>query len=137
MADRVYKFAQFELNYAAGELRSGNSTIRLQEKALLLLGALLDHPQQLVTREQLRERMWDRRTVVDFGQGINVAVGKVRDALGDSAESPRFIETVATRGYRFLVPVSVVTADAAATVAAAPPPAPTASARQPWRAWAA
>src|SRR5271167_19173 len=108
MRHRVYKFAEFELTLPDGDLRTFNSTVRLQEKPLLLLTELLDHPQQLVTRQELRDRMWDRRTVVDYEQGINVAMKKVRDALGDSSEDPKFIDTVARKGYRFLVPVSVI-----------------------------
>jgi TolB-like protein/DNA-binding winged helix-turn-helix (wHTH) protein/Tfp pilus assembly protein PilF len=108
MKNRIYRFAQFELNLAESELRTGNSTVLIQEKPLLLLTALLDNPQRLVTREQLRDRMWDSRTVVNYEQGINVAIKKVRDALGDSAENPTFIETVAKKGYRLIVPVSVV-----------------------------
>src|SRR5271163_4895366 len=108
MQHRVYRFAEFELNLPDGDLRTVNSTVRLQEKPLLLLSELLDHPQRLVTRQQLRERMWDSRTVVDYEQGINVAMKKVRDALGDSSEDPKFIDTVARKGYRFLVPVSVI-----------------------------
>src|SRR5271154_6369421 len=111
MRHRVYKFAEFELTLPDGDLRTFNSTVRLQEKPLLLLTELLDHPQQLVTRQELRDRMWDRRTIVDYEQGINVAMKKVRDALGDSSESPKFIDTVAKKGYRFLVPVTVVSPD--------------------------
>ncbi len=114
MHDATYRFADFELNLAEGELRTGNSSVRIQGKPLLLLSVLLDNPQRLVTREQLRERMWDARTVVDFEQGINVAMRKLRESLGDSAEAPRFIETVARKGYRFLLPVSVASRDAAA-----------------------
>jgi TolB-like protein/DNA-binding winged helix-turn-helix (wHTH) protein/Tfp pilus assembly protein PilF len=125
MQDRIYRFAEFELNSGEGELRANNSITRLQEKPLRLLCALLDHPQRLVTREQLRERMWDNRTIVDFEQGINVAAKKVRDALGDSAENPRFIETVAKKGYRLLVPVSVVPPDVDPRATAAPPPVAT------------
>lgn len=108
MQDRIYRFAEFELAVADAELRSINGgTIRLQEKPLLLLSALLDNPQKVVTREQLRTRMWDSDTFVDHEQGINVAVKKVRGALGDSAEDPKFIQTVAKKGYRFLLPVEV------------------------------
>jgi TolB-like protein/DNA-binding winged helix-turn-helix (wHTH) protein/Tfp pilus assembly protein PilF len=110
MTNKIYKFATFELDVAEGELREADSSMRLQEKPLRLLSALLDNPQSVVTREQLRDRMWDARTVVNFEQGINVAIKKVRNALGDSAENPRFIETVAKRGYRFLLPVETVTA---------------------------
>src|SRR5271168_4500553 len=105
MKDRIYRFAKFELNFAEGELRAGNSIVRLQGKPLHLLTALLDHPQRLVTREELRDRMWDSRTIVDYEQGINVAAKKVRDALGDSAKNPKYLETVARKGYRLLVPV--------------------------------
>ena len=105
---KIYKFAEFELDLAESELRNGKSSVPLQEKPLQLLCALLDHPQRVVTREQLRDRMWDSRTVVNFEQGINVAIKKVRSALGDTAENPRFIETVAKKGYRFLAPVEVM-----------------------------
>jgi TolB-like protein/DNA-binding winged helix-turn-helix (wHTH) protein len=107
MKGRIYRFAEFELITSEGELRTSNSSTRLQEKPLRLLSALLDRPQCLVTREELRERLWDSETFVDFEQGINVAIKKVRDALGDSAQNPRFIETVAKRGYRFLIPADV------------------------------
>jgi TolB-like protein/DNA-binding winged helix-turn-helix (wHTH) protein/Tfp pilus assembly protein PilF len=119
MKDRVYKFADFELAAADGELRNGNSSIRLQDKPLLLLIALIDHSKTLVTREQLRERMWDSDTFVDYEQGINVAVKKVRDALGDSAENPKYIQTVAKKGYKFLLPVEVRETDQLATVVSA------------------
>ena len=114
MENRIYRFARFELNLAESELRTGNSTVFIQEKPLLLLSALLDNPQRLVTREQLRERMWNSRTVVNYEQGINVAIKKLRDALGDSAENPRFIETVAKKGYRLIVPVSIVSGEGSA-----------------------
>jgi TolB-like protein/DNA-binding winged helix-turn-helix (wHTH) protein/Tfp pilus assembly protein PilF len=108
MQDRIYKFAGFQLTLADGYLRGKDSSHRLQDKPLLLLTTLLDHAPRLVTRDQLRERMWDSRTVVDYEQGINVAIKKLRDALGDSADQPRFIETVARKGYRFLLPVEIV-----------------------------
>src|SRR5580698_4519939 len=105
MKNRIYRFAQFELNLAESKLSTGNSIVLIQEKPLLLLTALLDNPQRLVTREQLRDRMWDSRTVVNFEQGINVAIKKLRDALGDTAENPKYIETVAKKGYRLMVSV--------------------------------
>ena len=111
MKDRVYRFAEFELAVADGELRTANSTVRLQDKPLLLLSALLDRPQTLVTREELREQMWDSDTFVDYEQGINVAIKKLRSALGDSAEEPRFIQTLAKKGYKFLLPVEIVELD--------------------------
>jgi TolB-like protein/DNA-binding winged helix-turn-helix (wHTH) protein len=119
---RIYRFAGFELIAAEAELRTGNSSVRLQEKPLLLLTALLDSPQEVVTREQLRERMWDSQTFVDYEQGINVAVKKVRDTLGDSAEEPTFIQTVAKKGYRFLLRVDVTEPEG--TVPPVPDPLP-------------
>lgn len=105
---KTYRFREFELKLADGELRKGSSSVRLQEKPLLLLLTLLENPQTLVTRDQLRQRMWDSETYVDYEQGINVAVKKVRDALGDSADGPVFIQTVAKKGYRFLIPVELI-----------------------------
>jgi DNA-binding winged helix-turn-helix (wHTH) protein len=107
MTDPVYRFDQFELLVGEGELRTQDSCVRLQEKPLQLLIVLLENPQRVVTRTQLRERMWDSETFVDYEQGINVAIKKVRDALGDSAENPKFIQTLAKKGYRFLLPVDV------------------------------
>jgi TolB-like protein/DNA-binding winged helix-turn-helix (wHTH) protein/Tfp pilus assembly protein PilF len=122
MKDGIYRFAEFELNASVGELRTGKTSLRLQEKPLLLLSVLLDHPQRVVTRDQLRERMWGSDTFVDYEQGINVAVKKVRDALGDSAENPKFIETIAKKGYRFLVPVEVSRSELPAPAVSAPIP---------------
>ena len=107
MADRIYKFGKFELLAGTGELRTKDTCVRLQDKPLQLLTVLVENPQRLVTRSQLRERMWDNETFVDYELGINVAIKKVRDALGDSAENPTFIQTVARKGYRFLLPVEV------------------------------
>jgi len=132
MKDPVYRFAEFELDSAAGELRKGTTSIRLQDKPMRLLVVLLENPQRIVTREQLRERMWDSRTVIEFEQGINAAMKKVRDALGDTADKPRIIETVAKRGYRLRVPVEIVRTEISEVPAAvevdpipeiAPPPA--------------
>lgn len=108
MSDRIYKFAEFELNVAQGELRTADSVVRLQPKPLLLLISLLESPQRVVSRHQLRETLWGSATFVDYEQGINVAIKKVRDALGDSAENPRLVETISKKGYRFLLPVEVV-----------------------------
>src|SRR5579864_8230003 len=109
MPEPIYRFDKFELHTRNGELRANGNHVRLQEKPLLLLSTLLENPQQMVTREELRKHMWPGDTFVDFERGINVAVKKVRDALGDSAENPRFVETIAKKGYRLLVPVDVVT----------------------------
>jgi DNA-binding winged helix-turn-helix (wHTH) protein len=120
--DRIYRFAEFELLSSEGELRTKDACIRLQEKPLRLLTVLVENPQRVVTREQLRERMWDSDTFVDYELGINVAVKKVRDALGDSAENPKFIQTVARKGYRFLVPVDVRYPEISAATVSVPPP---------------
>jgi len=108
MSERNYRFADFELVVSEAELRNGNLRVRLQQKPLILLTTLLDHPQRLVPREQLRECMWGNETFVDYEQGINVAVKKIRDALGDSSDEPKYIQTVAKKGYRFLLPVEVM-----------------------------
>jgi len=99
---QIIRFATFELDVRAGELRKQGARIRLQEQPLRILEMLLARPGQLVTREELRDRLWPSHTFVDFEHGLNKAIAKLREALGDSADSPRFIETLAKRGYRFL-----------------------------------
>jgi DNA-binding winged helix-turn-helix (wHTH) protein len=104
---RRFKFGVFEADLRTGELTKLGKRVRLQEQPFQLLAMLLERPGELVIREELRERLWPK-TLVDFDHGLNKAISKVRDALGDSAENPRFIETVASRGYRFLADVAVV-----------------------------
>src|SRR6202166_2819168 len=104
---RRLKFGVFEADLRAGELTKQGKRLSLQEQPFRLLALLLEQPGELVTREELRGRLWPQ-TTVDFDHGLNKAVSKIRDALGDSAESPRFIETVARRGYRFLADVVVI-----------------------------
>src|SRR5215831_16408300 len=99
---QIIKFGTFELDVRAGELRKQGAKIRLQEQPLRILEMLLAHPGQLVTREELRSRLWPSHTFVDFDHGLNKAINKLREALDDSAESPRFIETLPRRGYRML-----------------------------------
>lgn len=101
----LVRFALFEVDLAAGELRKAGAKIRLQEQPFQLLAYLLERPGQVVTREELREKLWAADTFVDFDHSLNTAVNKVREALGDSATSPRFIETLARRGYRFIAPI--------------------------------
>ena len=120
MGDRIYRFDRFELLSDEGELRTEASRIKLQDKPLRLLIALLENPQQVVTRQQLRQSMWDSDTFVDYEQGINVAIKKVREALGDSAEAPKFIQTIAKKGYRFLLPVNGNEAGVAGPAISAP-----------------
>ena len=98
-------FADFEVDLRAGELRKEGVKIRLQEQPFRVLAALLEASGQVVTREELRTRLWPADTFVDFDHRLAAAVNKIRDALEDSAQSPRFIETVGRRGYRFLLPV--------------------------------
>src|SRR5215831_2404521 len=103
------RFGTFEVNLRAGELTKRGLRVRLQEQPFRVLAMLLEKPGELVTREELREKLWGR-TVVDFDHGLNKAINKIREALGDSAENPRFVETVASRGYRFLADVTPIDA---------------------------
>src|ERR1051325_10204853 len=104
-ASQVLRFGVFEANLATGELRKNGVKIRLQEQPFQILVFLLVRPGELVTRQDLRDKLWSNDTFVDFDHSLNTAINKLREALGDSASSPRFVETVARRGYRFLVPV--------------------------------
>ena len=99
------RFGAYSLDLRAGELRKGGSRIRLQEKPLRVLALLTERQGDLVTREELKHRLWPEDTFVDFETGLNTAVSKLRDALSDSADKPRYIETIPRRGYRFIVPV--------------------------------
>ena len=103
------RFGLFEVDLRTGELTKRGLRLRLQEQPFQVLAMLLEKPGQLVTREDLRSRLWPQ-TVVDFDHGLNKAISKIRETLGDSAENPRFVETVARRGYRFLADVAVVDA---------------------------
>jgi eukaryotic-like serine/threonine-protein kinase len=105
---RAIRFNDFELDVRACELRRQGTRIRLQEQPLRILTALLERPGEVVTREEIRKRLWPNDTVVEVSHGINAAVQRLREALGESAENPRFIETLARRGYRFVAPVDVV-----------------------------
>jgi TolB-like protein/Flp pilus assembly protein TadD len=96
------RFGSFELDLRAGELRKQGVKIKLQEQPFQILAILLEQPGQVVTREELRGRLWPSDTFVDFDHSVNKAINKLREALGDSAEKPQFIETLAKRGYRFL-----------------------------------
>src|ERR1700690_3168254 len=104
---RRLRFGVFEADLGARELTKQGKLLPLQEQPFLLLAMLLEKPGALVTREELRSRLWPQ-TVVDFDHGLNKAISKIRDALGDSAENPRFVQTVARRGYRFLADVTPV-----------------------------
>src|SRR4249920_3694270 len=101
------RFGVFEVDLGACELTKRGLRIRLQEQPFQVLAMLLAKPGELVTREELQKKLWSQ-TVVDFDHGLNKAINKIREALGDSAENPRFVETVARRGYRFLADVTPI-----------------------------
>jgi cholera toxin transcriptional activator len=102
---RLLRFGAFEVDLLAGELRKNGLRIRMQEQPFQVLALLLERAGDIVTREELRQRLWPADTFVDFDHSLNTAINKIRDALGDSAATPRYIETLARRGYRFVVPV--------------------------------
>ena len=102
----ILRFGVFEVDVHAGELRKKGARIKLQEQPFCVLTLLLQRPGDLVTREELRSQIWQSDTFVDFDNGLNTSINKLREALGDSADNPRFIETLPRRGYRFIAPVS-------------------------------
>jgi TolB-like protein/DNA-binding winged helix-turn-helix (wHTH) protein len=103
-ANGTVRFGVFEVDLRAGELRRRGVRVKLQEQPFQVLALLLERPGQVVTREELQARLWQKDTFVDFEQGLNGAIKRLRQALRDSAESPRFVETVPRRGYRFIAP---------------------------------
>jgi TolB-like protein/Flp pilus assembly protein TadD len=119
-AVRSLKFGAFELDMRLRELRSGTTRIRLQEQPFEILRLMLERPGDVVTREQLRRRLWPDGTYVDFEHSLNAAVKRLRAALGDDADNPRFVETLPRRGYRFIAPLGTAVPPAAV----APPPSP-------------
>jgi len=102
---RVTRFGVFELDLSAGELRKSGVKLRLQGQPFQVLALLLERAGEVVTREELQQKLWPSDTFVDFDHSLNTAINKVREALGDSASSPRYVETLARRGYRFIAPV--------------------------------
>ena len=106
---RTIRSGAFEIDLRAGELRKRGIKIKLQEQPFQVLAMLLEHPGEVVTREELRGRLWPEDTFVDFDKSLNTAVNKLREAMGDEADNPRFIETLPRRGYRFIVPVEAAT----------------------------
>jgi Tol biopolymer transport system component/DNA-binding winged helix-turn-helix (wHTH) protein len=105
---RLVQFGLFDADLQAGELRRAGVRIRLQGQPFRLLAALLESPGEVVSREALQRQLWGADTTVDFDHGLGIAVNKLRDALGDDAENPRFVETLAKRGYRFIAPVRII-----------------------------
>jgi len=116
---RIVRFGVFEIDLRSGELHKLGLRIRLQEQPFQTLAMLLEHPGEVVTREELQKKLWHDDTFVDFEHGLNKAINKIREALGDSADTPRFVETLPRRGYRFIAPVEPV-------AAVSPPPTETA-----------
>ena len=102
---RIARFGVFELDLSAGELRKSGVKLRLQGQPFQVLALLLERAGEVVTREELQQKLWPSDTFVDFDHSLNTAINKVREALGDSASSPRYVETLARRGYRFIAPV--------------------------------
>ena len=103
---RVYQFGEFTVDARTGELTHSGERTPLRDQSFQLLLALLEQPGELLTREELAGRLWSAGTFVDFDRGLNKAINHLREALGDSAEQPRFIETLPRKGYRFIAPVS-------------------------------
>jgi eukaryotic-like serine/threonine-protein kinase len=134
---RVVSFGKFEADLVAGELRKNGAKIHLQDQPFQVLALLLENPERAVTREELRQKLWSTDTFVDFDNGLNTAINKIREALGDAAENPRFVETLPRRGYRFIAPVTLDGARASAGDLApvTPPITPVALSTRQWRSW--
>jgi DNA-binding winged helix-turn-helix (wHTH) protein len=107
----VWRFGTYEVDPHAGELRKSGVRIKVQQQPFKLLEILLEHPGEVVTREDLRSRIWPESSFGDFDQAVNVAIAKLRSALSDSADNPRYVETIPRRGYRFIAQVAVLTRD--------------------------
>jgi DNA-binding winged helix-turn-helix (wHTH) protein len=112
LESRVLRFGPFELDRETGELRKHGIRVRLQGKPLQVLLALLEHPGQVVARDELKRRLWSEDTFVDFESGLNTAANRLRLTLGDSADQPRYVETLARSGYRFIAPVGSLDVEA-------------------------
>ncbi len=123
----VVRFGAYEADLLSGELRKSGIRLKIQDRPFQILAILLEHPGLVVTREQLQKRLWPEDTFVDFEHGLNTAINKLRDALSDEADNPRFIETLPKRGYRFIAPVSASAAPRAHLHAVAPANASTLS----------
>src|SRR6476660_5618974 len=118
----IFRFGLFEADAAGGQLMRNGVRIKIQDQPFRVLLVLLERPGEIVSREELRQRLWSEGTYVDFDGSLNVILKKLRAAIDDDSENPRFIETVPRRGYRFIAPVSV--APVALAAAAEVPPAP-------------
>jgi len=116
----IIRFGTFELELQTGELRHAGQKVKLQEQPFQVLAALLENPGKIVTREELRSKLWPEDTFVDFDHSLNAAIKRLRDALGESADAPVFIETLARRGYRFIAPVNGSTATREVAIVGSP-----------------
>jgi DNA-binding winged helix-turn-helix (wHTH) protein len=102
----LVRFGPYTVDFRSGELHKNGRRIRLQEQPLRVLSVLLEHSGELVARDELRQELWPSDTFVDFDHGLNSAVARLREVLDDSAEAPKYIETLARRGYRFIAPIN-------------------------------
>src|SRR4029078_9088323 len=100
--ERLIRFDTFEVDVHTGELRKDGARMKLAEQPFSVLALLLAHPGAVVTRDELQQKLWPADTFVDFDRGLNKAINRLRDALGGSADTPRFVETLPKRGYRFI-----------------------------------
>src|SRR5580698_6657431 len=110
---RLYRFGAFEADARTGELRKQGRRLAIQDQPVQVLLMLLKQPGALFTRAEIQKSLWPDGTFVDFDHGLNTAINKIREALGDSAASPLYVETLAKRGYRFIAPVEVIAAETA------------------------
>jgi cholera toxin transcriptional activator len=116
---RIFRFGVFEADVSSGELRKSGMRLRLQEQPFQVLLLLLERSGEVITREEIRQKLWPADTFVDFDHSLNTIINKIRDALNDSAANPRFVETLAKRGYRFLLPVDATGKEGSGTDALA------------------
>src|ERR1700704_5707007 len=116
-AQRLLRFGQLEADPSSGKLCRRGRAVHVQDKPFQVLVILAEQPGQVVTREELRKRLWAADTFVEFDEGLNAAIGKLRSALGDSADRPVFVETVRRRGYRWIAPVQWIGDDISPEIA--------------------
>jgi DNA-binding winged helix-turn-helix (wHTH) protein/TolB-like protein len=117
-----HRFGQFEFDAATGELTRGGTPVRLQPQPARVLALLVERAGAIVTRDEIRRHVWGQETFVDFERGLNFCIAQIRSALGDTADSPRYVETIPKRGYRFIAPVGGARPDMTAPVATGPTP---------------
>src|SRR5579871_6946275 len=122
--DHSRRFGTVVVDLRTGEVQKNGRKLKLQEQPFQVLAALIERPGEVVTREELQQRVWPANTFVDFNNGLNIAIVKLRQALNDDASKPRFIETLPRRGYRFIAPVDAPAAPAAEELVEEPAPLP-------------